>query len=56
MHLEGAEGPFPELSAARAIPQPWGSCSVGRFSVMHTEDEADKQQWPETGRRILATL
>lgn len=28
MHLEGAEGPFPELSTARAIPQPWGAAQL----------------------------
>lgn len=26
------------------------------WKFMDTEDEADKQQWPETRRRILATL
>lgn len=60
MRLEGAEGPLAELRAAGAIPRPWWPQGSGAAqlegSVMHTEDEADKQQWPETRRRILATL
>lgn len=32
------------------------SWSAGRFPVIDAEDKADKEQWPETRRKFLATM
>lgn len=45
-----------ELQELSLCPGGLRGCSAGRFPVLDTEDEADEQQWPETRRRILATL